>query len=186
MEDQEIIKLYWDRSEQAIAESDRKYGRFLGKIAWNILFSREDTEECINDTWMHAWNAMPPHRPSPLRSFLGKITRNLALNLYERNHAEKRGGGETALGLDELAECVAGRDAVSGTAERLVLAKTLEIYLAGLKPEQRRVFVRRYWYMSPVKEIASDFGMSESNVKMTLLRARKELREMLEKEGISV
>ena len=201
MQDEQIIDLYWKRSEEAIRETETKYGKYCGTIAWNILYSREDTEECVNDTWMNAWNAMPPHRPGFLKAFLGKITRNLALNLYEKKHAEKRGGGETALVLDELAECVGsgpdgragalggggfGGSAFGSPEEGMVLTACLNRFLAGMKAEDRKIFVQRYWYASPVKEIAADLKLGESKVKMTLLRQREKLKKALEEEGILV
>ena len=200
MQDEQIIDLYWKRSEEAIRETEIKYGKYCGTIAWNILYSAEDAEECVNDTWMNAWNAMPPHRPGFLKAFLGKITRNLALNLYEKKHAEKRGGGETALALDELAECVGGVPGGKGTAgisgsvwdsegsteEGMVLTACLNRFLQGMKAEDRKIFVQRYWYMYSVKEIAGNLGLGESKVKMTLLRQREKLKKVLEEEGIPV
>ena len=186
MQDEQIIDLYWERSEEAIRETDKKYGKYCGTIAWNILYSAEDAEECVNDTWMNAWNAMPPHRPGFLKAFLGKITRNLALNLYEKKHAEKRGGGETAAPLSELEECIASPEAASWSPDRQVLTDVLNGFLRKLSYEKRTIFVRRYWYFDQVKDIARDLGISESKVKMTLLRQRRELAEILGKEGIGV
>ncbi len=184
MDDSRIINLFWERSESAIAETEKKYGRYCGTIAINILGNREDTEECVSDTWMRAWNAIPPARPVVLKAFLGKITRNLALNILEKNRAGKRGGGEGTAVLDELEECVADAGAASWSAEGYVLKETLEAFLKGLPEEKRVIFVRRYWYMDPVKKIAEDLSVTESKVKMTLLRTRKELAEVLKKEGI--
>ena len=184
MDDSRIINLFWERSESAIAETEKKYGRYCGTIAINILGNREDTEECVSDTWMRAWNAIPPARPVVLKAFLGKITRNLALNILEKNRAGKRGGGEGTAVLDELEECVADAGAASLSAEGYVLKDTLEAFLKGLPEEKRVIFVRRYWYMDPVKKIAEDLSVTESKVKMTLLRTRKELAEVLKKEGI--
>ena len=200
MEDHEIVELFWRRDENAIAQAEAKYGRYCGSIAAGILRDRGDTDECLNDTWMNAWNAMPPHRPGFLKAFLGKITRNLALNLYEKKHAEKRGGGETALALDELAECVGGVPGGNGTAgvsgsvwdsegspeEGMVLTACLNRFLQSMKAEDRKIFVQRYWYMYSVKEIAGNLGLGESKVKMTLLRQREKLKKVLEEEGIPV
>ena len=185
LQDEQIIDLYWARSERAIEESGVKYGAYCRTIAWNVLYSREDSEECVNDTWMNAWNAMPPQRPSILRAFLGRITRNLALNRYERDHAEKRGKGETAAVLDELSECVPDR-AAEIREEGMLLREVLDRFLEGMKPEERKLFVGRYWYLRPVKELADTYGFSESKVKMTLLRSREKLKQALLQEGIAI
>ena len=186
MEDSRIIELYFERSEQAIAETASKYGNYCTVIARNILYSQEDAEECVNDTWLNAWNAIPPTRPSRLAAFLGKITRNLALNLYERFHAKKRGEGQTALALDELAECVADSSTVEAEVELRELAGAINGFLAGLPAETRRIFVLRYWYLYPVREIAERLGRGESMIKMNLLRTRNQLKEYLEREGIAI
>ena len=164
MDDSRIIELYFERSEEAVAESEKKYGRYCGTIAMNVLGNREDAEECVSDTWLRAWNAIPPAKPRFLKAFLVKITRNLALNVLEKNRAGKRGGGE-------------------GTAVLDVLTETLRRFLRELPEEKRIIFVRRYWYMDPVKDIADDLNIGESKVKMTLMRTRKALAEVLEKEG---
>lgn len=188
MNDQDIIDLYFARSESAIHATNEKYGHYCHHIAMNILYNREDSEECVNDTWLRAWGAMPPKRPSMLRTFLGKITRNLALNRWEQAHAEKRGGGETAAVLDELVECVA--DPKAGQPENLpdelTLAACINHFLEAQKPENRKLFVRRYWYLSDIKEIAEDYGYTESKVKMSLSRMRAQLMAALEKEGITL
>ena len=185
MEDSRIIELYFERSETAIVESERKYGRYCGTIAMNILGNREDTEECVSDTWLRAWNAIPPAKPRLLKAFFGRITRNLALNLWEKKRAGKRGGGESSVVLDELEECIADAEAYTWSADRYVLTETLNRFLKGLPEEKRTIFIRRYWYMDQVKDIASEMGLGESKVKMTLLRTRKELMEVLKKEGIT-
>ena len=185
MDDKAIVDLYWARNEAAITETANKYERYLMKIAWNILADREDSEESVNDTYLHAWNAMPPQRPSILRAFLGRITRNLALNRYERDHAEKRGKGETAAVLDELSECVPDR-AAEIREEGMLLREVLDRFLEGMKPEERKLFVGRYWYLRPVKELAEAYGFSESKVKMTLLRSREKLKQALLQEGIAI
>ncbi len=183
-DDSVIVDLYWARSQQAIVLSEQKYGRYCHTVAWNILRSEADSEECVNDTWLHAWNAMPPHRPGVLRTFLGKITRNLALNRYESSHAQRRGGGETQLCLDELAECLPDGNDPEHRVEELTLKEVLNRFLGEMKEEERRIFVLRYWYVVPVKEIAARMRCSESKVKMTLLRSRKKLEEALAREEI--
>lgn len=186
MEDKQIIDLFWARAENAIAETAEKYGRYCYSIAYHILHNGEDSEECVNDTYLKAWEAMPPAYPGRLSAFLGKITRNLALHRYERCMAKKRGAGEMTLLYDELAECIPAPAGTERTAEDILLADIFNRFLAGLRPEARRFFMRRYWYFASVKEIASEYDVSESKVKMSLLRSRNELRKLLEKEGIDL
>ncbi|MBQ7322555.1 MAG: sigma-70 family RNA polymerase sigma factor [Clostridia bacterium] len=184
MEDSKIVELYWLRSEKAIAESEQKYGKYCHSIANGILRSREDSEECVNDTWLAAWNAMPPHRPSRLATFLGKITRRIALHRAEKNNAGKRGGGEVPLAIGELEECIpAPREDV---ADEAALATLLDRFLEGLPEMTRTMFLQRYWYLRTCREIARELGVGESRVKVRLHRARAQLREMLEKEGIGL
>ena len=186
MKDHEIVALYFDREEKAIAETDLKYGRYCHAIAWNILYNKEDTEECLNDTWLDTWNAIPPARPFSLKAFVGRITRNNAINRYEKNTAAKRGGRETDLCLEELAECVSGDGGPEQAVDYRHLTACLNQFLKGLKREQRNVFLRRYWYGSSIKEIAGSFGMTESSVKVTLMRLRNRLREELAGEGVLI
>lgn len=184
MDDLQIIELYWARSETAIAETAHKYGPYCRSIARRILRSEEDSEECVNDTYWKAWEAMPPQRPRQLRTFLGRITRNLALNRWEKTAAEKRGGGQVPLALEELTECVPAPDSVERAVDDMALTQLLNEFLGGLSAETRRIFLRRYWYFCSVKEIAADFGISESKVKTTLFRTRNRLKQHLEKEGV--
>lgn len=183
MEDKQIIELYFQRSESAISETKSKYGRYCHYIAYNILKSNSDAEECENDTYLKAWHTIPPKRPERLSVYLGKITRNLSLDRYEKNTALKRGGSELTASLDEL------ENTVSGSTEPLdsfVLRDCLNRFLVSLSKEKRKIFIQRYWYFSPIKDIANENNISQSKVKMTLLRLRNELREFLEKEGINV
>lgn len=184
MNDQRIIDLYWARDPRAIGETDRKYGPYCHAIAHNVLHNMQDSEECVNDTWHRAWNSMPPQRPSLLRAFLGTITRNLALHRWERQNAQKRGGGQAALALEELSECVPAPDTVEKAVEDRELTAVLEAFLDSLSREGRTIFLRRYWYLEPVKTVAKGLGLSESKVKMSLLRSRQKLKDHLEKEGI--
>ena len=184
MEDREIVDLFWKRSEQALEESSRKYGSYCQTIAGHILDSREDAEECVNDTWLHAWNAIPPHRPERLSVFLGRITRNLAINLREKLRAAKRGGGVTDAALDELAECIPSGRLVEDEVESKELSELINRFLDHLARQKRIIFVRRYWYLSSVKEIADSLKIGESKVKMTLLRTRNELRDYLSENGV--
>lgn len=186
MDDCAIIGLYNARSEDAITETAKKYGGYCYSIAYNILHSDEDSEECVNDTYLRAWNAIPPQKPSVLSAFLGKITRNLSLDRYRKYTSEKRGAGEIPLALDELGECVQSTDSVEKTVNDRELTEALNRFLTSLTAEKRKIFMRRYWYLSPVKEIAADFGFTESKVKMILFRTREGLREFLEKEGINI
>ena len=183
MEDARIIDMYWQRDESAISETAAKYGKYLHSISYGILRNEEDAEECVSDTYAGAWQAMPPHRPSVLSAFLGKITRRISISLWRKRSAEKRGGGETALALDELEECVSGEGDAESEAERRELREKLNAFLRALPPTERQVFMRRYWYMDPVADIAARFACSESRIKSMLYRTRKKLRAMLEEEG---
>lgn len=183
MTDTQIIELYFLRDENAIAESRIKYGSYCHSIAYNILHSKEDSEECVNDTWLGAWNTMPPHKPDRLALFLGSITRNISVNLFRKRTAEKRGGTETEICLDELEECV-GNDECTG--EALELREALNRFLDCTKPKAKKVFVLRYWYMLPVKEAAALCGMTEGQAKMSLKRTREKLKKFLEKEGVEI
>lgn len=186
MDDKQIVDLYWERSETAISETAKKYGRYCHYIAFNVLHNDEDSEECVNDTYLNAWNSMPPHRPSVLKTFLGKLTRNISLNKYKQLTAEKRGNGQMPLIIDELHECIPTTESMESIIDDMVLVDVFNRFLASLPVEQRKIFMRRYWYLSPVKEIATDYGMGESKVKMSLLRSRNELKHLLEKEGVSL
>ena len=186
MEDREIVDLYWQRSERAIEESSLKYGSYCMTIATHILGSRPDAEECVNDTWFQAWRAIPPHRPERLSVFLGRITRNLSINLSEKNSAAKRGGQTLPAALDELSECVPSPQNVEEEAEGRQLTESINHFLSELPKEKRIIFVKRYWYLLPVREIAQSLGIGESKVKMTLLRTRNELKQYLEREGVSL
>ena len=180
MEDKRIVDLYWMRSESAICETDKKYGKYCRYIAERILESEEDAREVQNDTYLQVWNTVPPERPTSLRAYLGAICRNLSLNRYEARHAQKR-GGEVSLALDELAEFIASREEQDDINERL--CELLDSFLATLPKRTRRVFLRRYWYASSISEIAKDYGMSENNVTVLLHRTRKTLAQLLQKEG---
>lgn len=186
MEDKQIVALYWQRSERAISETAGKYGKYCYSIAYNILYNSEDADESVNDTYMGAWNSMPPNKPDILSAFLGKITRNIALNKWRSKNATKRGGGQVAAVLEELEDCIAANDSVEEQIEAMELTKVINKFLEGLKDMERRVFVCRYWYMDPVSEICNQFGYSESKVKSMLFRTRNKLQAYLEKEGISI
>ena len=184
MDDRQIIELYNERSETAISETADKYGKYCYYIAYHILYNEQDSEECVNDTYLRTWESIPPQYPNKLSAFLGKITRNLALNRYRYYKSEKRGYGQTALVLDELQECIPASGSTEQAVEEKLLVEVLNRFLHELSIEKRMMFLRRYWYMSSIKEIAEDYEISEGNVKMTLLRIRNKLKQTLEKEGI--
>lgn len=186
MEDEAIIALYWQRSEEAIVQTQQKYGPYCHAIAYNILQNHDDSDECVNDTYMTAWGIIPPRRPSLFSALLAKITRNHALDRYKYNRAAKRGGGQTALALEELGECVPGGKGGEEALENRALTELLNRFLADLPQRSREVFLLRYWYFCSVREIGDKLGLSESNVKMTLLRTRRQLKALLEKEGVGL
>ena len=184
MNDQQIISLYFDRNERAIKETDRKYGKTCMQVSMNILHSHPDAEECVNDTYLDAWNSIPPHRPNVLSAFLGKITRRIALDRWRHSHAQKRGGGETALALDELSECVASSGDVAREVETLEVAAAVQRFLNTLPDTERRVFVRRYWHMESVADLAARFSCGQSRIKSMLHRTRGKLQKHLREEGL--
>lgn len=186
MNERLIIQLYWNRSERAIAETAKHYGNYCFRIAHNILDNNEDSEECVNDTYLKTWNSIPPKCPNSLIAFLGKITRNLALDRFDKRTAKKRGGGQVCLTLEELHECIPDMKTIEDKIEDMILAEALDKFLADLPVESRKLFLQRYWELMPIKDIAKDNGFSESKVRMDLMRTRKELRYFLAKEGIFV
>jgi len=183
MNDTEIVSLYWARSERAIAETNVKYGGYCLTIARNILGDAQDADEAAADTWLAAWNSIPPRRPAILRSYLGKLTRNISLKKWRDGRALKRGGGEVLLVLDELADCIPDHSDTEKEADAKLLTQTINRFLSELKQDERRVFVCRYWYMDSVSDVSKRFGFSESKVKSMLLRLRKRLKSQLEREG---
>ena len=184
MEDSEILSLYWQRSDRAIAESDRKYGHYCNTIAFNICGSREDAEECVSDTWLTAWNQIPPKRPGILSAFFGTITRNRAINYVRSARREKRGGGQTVLALSELEQCVASPGTVEQALEGKELETGIRSFVSGLRPEEKNIFLARYYYLAPVDQIARRLGCSRSKVKTTLYRLRMRLQTYLKEEGL--
>jgi len=184
MEDLRIIELFEARDESAIIAAKEKYGAYMNSVAYNILRSHEDSEECLNDSYMKTWNAIPPAKPNNFKAFLARITRNTALDLYEKKNAEKRGGGELALALDELAECIAGVDInPEKSLEMKELAADINDMLDTLKPEARKIFVLRYFYMYSVSEIADILRINSGKVSVSLNRSRAALKEKLEGLG---
>lgn len=183
MNDQDIIQLYFDREPKAVSVTAKKYGKYCTSIAQNILGNREDAEECVNDTYLQAWNSIPPTRPTALSAFLGSITRNLAFNRYRLARTQKRGGGEIPAVLDELAECISGTDTVEQEIDRRELLAAIHSFLNTLPPEKRNLFVCRYWYADSISSIAKRYGMTESNVSTTLNRLRTKLKSYLSERG---
>ena len=182
MEDSKIVDLYWARSEYAITESAQKYGSYCYAIAYNILSNTQDADESVNDTYLGAWNSMPPHRPSILRTFLGKITRRLSLKKWRDKNRKKRGGGEVSIALDELNECIPSRSVVEEEAAAEELSKILNRFVAELQETERQIFICRYWYLDSIEKISRDFNFSSSKVKSILHRTRVKLRACLGQE----
>ena len=183
MEDRQIVDLYWARSESAITETDKKYGRYCHYIAYQILSDDLDAEEIVNDTYLKTWNTVPPNYPDPLKTYVGMISNQLALNRYDEKTAAKRGGGKMPLIFHELDECLADEEESIDIAEAVVLRDLLNRFIWSLPKKTRNIFVRRYWYASSLAEIAEEYGMKESGVAMLMFRTRQKLREFLQKEG---
>lgn len=186
LEDERIIELFWQRSQQAIEQVSQKYGGYCYSIAHRILRSNADAEECVNDTWFRAWHTMPPNRPVFLASFLGQITRRLAFNRWKANRADKRGGGELSFVLEELDECVPTIPSAEQVAEAKELGAIINQFLYTLPKRACNVFIRRYWYAESIAEIAERYHMREGAVKSSLFRSRQKMRAYLEQEGISL
>lgn len=183
MDDREILELYNVRSETAIAQTAEKYGAYCHAIAFHILQSAEDAEECVSDAYWNAWNSIPPKAPVCFRSFLGKLTRHVAFDRYRRSHADKRGAGQLPLALEELGDCV---PVSGGISDDWVIRDALNRFLVALPAKERRIFLRRYWYVDSAKDIAQTLGTSENSVNVTLYRTRQKLKKHFEKEGISL
>ena len=183
MEDKEIIKLYLDRNEKAIAATSEKYGSYCKTISVNILKNDEDAEECVNDTYMKTWNAIPPQIPVIFSAFLGKIVRNISFNKYRHNNSQKRGGSEIPLILDELGEIVSGKESVEDEIDKKELLRDINGFLNSISEYKRGIFIRRYWYSDKVSDIAKRYGKSENSVSVELNRIRKKLSDHLLKRG---
>lgn len=183
MEDKQIIELYWQRSDCAIAETAKKYGTYCFSVANNILQNREDSEECVNDTWLCAWNSMPPQKPDRLKLFLAKITRNLSINRYNAKKTKKRGGGEMDAVFDELSWCVSADGNASDAIESKALEQCINRFVRSLPARECNLFVRRYFFAESVSDIAKRYGMTDNHVSVVLSRTRQKLKKALEKEG---
>lgn len=185
MEDREIVRMFLDRREEAIRESQQKYARYLHTIAFSVLGDEMDAAECENDAYLGAWNSIPPNEPEDLKTYLGKLVRRIAIDVWRKKHAEKRGGNDYALSLDELEECVGtSRDPVLEEVEANALTELLDRFLRSLPDTERRVFLRRYWYAEPQHDIAERFGFKETRIRTMLFRTRVKLKAFLEKEGV--
>ena len=182
MEDKEIVDLYFERNEEALRHTEETYGSFCRHLSFNILHNRADAEECVNDTWVRTWNSIPPERPYSLRAYLAKITRNLSFDRYEKMHAQKRGSGETAVILDELAECIPSDASVEEEVHLHQLTEAITRFLAGCTEQQRILFVRRYFFNESLRDISSRTGITRGNAKTILYRMRTDLREFLKQE----
>ena len=183
MDDAKILDLYFARSEQAIQETDTKYGGLCYRIAYNVLNCREDSEETVSDTYLTAWKRIPPTRPNVFSAFLSKITRNLAINRWKANRRQKRGGGQIDIALDELDDVADGKEDAEKRCESRELILAYNRFLAQLPRAQRELFLMRYFYLDPISKISGKTGYSESKVKSMLFRTRNKLRDTLEKEG---
>ncbi len=186
MEDSVLIDLYWNRDERALSATKRKYGPYLCKIAYNILQRKEDVEECENDTYLRVWNSIPEDRPHVFIAYIGRIIRNLSLNRYNRDRAQKRGGNEMDLIYDELEYLIGHGRTPESALEQKELIGIINDFLASLKSEQRVVFVKRYWYADSIACISEETGFSEGKVKTMLFRLRNNLRDLLEREGVQL
>ena len=186
MDDGRIVQLYWERDERAIPATSDKYGGYCTSIAMHILGNQEDAEECVNDTYFNAWNAMPPHRPGILAAFLGKITRNLSFNRYKHNTADRRGGGEMPTVLEELSDLVSGKGDVEQAFDQKELTQAIDGFLDHLSPKKRSIFISRYWYTDSISEIAVRHNMNDGAVSMTLNRIRLKLHNYLLERGFEL
>lgn len=186
MEDNNIIDLYLNRDEAAITATAKKYGGYCYSVAYNILYNKEDAEESVNDTYLGAWNSIPPHKPEVLSSFLGKITRNISLKRRRDKLTQKRGTGEVSLAYEELADCIPANHDMDSALEAKEIAVHISSFLSSLPPTERHIFVCRYWYFDSIASISRQFGYRETKVKSMLFRTRTKLRNKLIKEGVLI
>ena len=183
MDDRNIVDLFWSRDESAIGEAERKYKGYCASIARGILGDARDSEECVNDALLTAWRTIPPGKPENLRTYLAKLVRNISINRYVKDRAEKRGSGSVEVALEELEGCLAAYDTTDSVVDSIALGEMIDRFLGTLKKEARIMFVQKYWYFRTVGEIARDLAVTESKVKSTLMRTRESLQRYLEKEG---
>mgnify|MGYP002709004823 FL=1 len=183
MKDEQIVALYWDRNEDAIRETSQKYGAYLSKIAYNILSDLEDSKECVNDTYLKAWNSMPTHKPSVLSSYLGKIIRQLSIDVFRKKHTLKRYASEYALSLSELDDRFSDGDDTEQEVDAILLDEAIDTFLRTLSEDARNTFIGRYYFFDSLKDVAGYCGMPEARAKSMLYRTRQALKAYLEKEG---
>lgn len=186
VEDREIVALFWERNDAALTEAERKYGAYCYAVARNIVGNDEDAKECVNDVWMAAWRSIPPHQPTVLQAFLGKLARNISLKKWRDRRAAKRGGGELSLVYEELADCIPAHSTVEQEIETAALSQCVNRFLDSLPPVEQAVFLRRYWYFDSIKVIAGRFHFTQAKVKSMLHRTRQKLAAVLQKEGFPV
>lgn len=186
MEDAQIVELYWNRDEAAIAATSERYGNYCYSIAHHILQCSEDAKECVNDTYWKAWLSIPPHRPQRLATYLGKITRNLSLDRLKRLNAQKRGKGQVDLALRELESCIPATDDTEQIVDEIVLTGAINQFLRAQPRTERNIFIGRYWHLYSIADLAQAYGMRESKIASLLFRMRSKLKHHLEKEGICV
>ena len=183
MNDSQIVNMYWERNEKAIEETQKKYGKFCYSVAYSILCSEEDAKESVNDTYLDAWNSIPPHKPSVLSAFLGKITRRISIDKWRNKNAARRGGGQITDTLDELAECIPDSNGIEKQLEEKALNETINSFIKSLPKKEQKIFICRYWYLDSIKSISEQFGFSQSKVTSMLFRTREKLRKILMEEG---
>lgn len=183
MRDEEIVNLYWNRQEKAIYETDKKYGKYCNMISFNMLQNNEEAKECVNDTYLNTWNSIPPQRPNILKTYIGRITRNLSINQYERRKAKKR-DCTLEIALEELNECISSNNDIEKELDYNELVIALNNFLSGLSKDKRKIFIERYWYLHSIKEISSRNKITESNTKTILLRIRSQLKNYLKEGGL--
>ena len=186
MDDSEIVEMFWQRNDLAIHEAQAKYGKYCNVIAESILKNKEDAEDCVNEVYLAAWNSIPPSRPRQLSTYLGRLTKNLAVNIMKRRLTEKRGGGEVSLVFEELEECVSGGGSVEQSYEAKELTRAINGFLARQRRSHRKIFMLRYWYCQSVSDIAARLGTTPNTVSVTLARTRKKLKEYLQKRGFDL
>ena len=183
MNDSQIVNMYWERNEKAVEETQKKYGSFCYSVAYSILCNEEDAKESVNDTYLDAWNSIPPHKPSVLSAFLGKITRRISIDKWRNKNAARRGGGQITDTLDELAECIPDSNGIEKQLEEKALNETINSFIKSLPKKEQKIFICRYWYLDSIKSISEQFGFSQSKVTSMLFRIREKLRKILMEEG---
>ena len=186
MKDSEIVSLYWDRKEDAIRQTQQKYGMYLSKVAFNILADREDSQECVNDTYLAAWNSIPPHRPTHLSSYLSKIVRQISIDAFRRKSAAKRYASEYAVSLEELGDTFSGSPTPEQVLDGKLLEESINRFVCALPEDVQKVFVGRYYFFDSLKDISGYCGIKESKLKSLLFRTRQQLKSYLIKEGFDV